>query len=185
MVLVGRKLRSSAHVTLPKFVCLSWQAESPLARNPKLTFDEDVDTLLTHSNTAKVLGPTPSRANRLLTCARKDGRRKEARPDREEAHEALQPPPVGPLYACRPIMEKAKGNRQPCPQTLQGPGRYAKGALENERWGLRDLQSGFGTLKRRIWTLGPAEKGGKSRENKANRRRENRSATVATSRPAT
>lgn len=39
--------------------------------------------------------------------ARKDGRRKEARPDREEAHEALQPPSVRPLQMCRPQLEEA------------------------------------------------------------------------------
>ena len=72
-----------------------------------------------------------------------DGRRKATRPDREEAHCALQPPPVRSLYASRPIMEKAKGYRQPCPQTLQRPGCYAKGVLK------RGIRRG-GALRKRI-----------------------------------
>lgn len=40
---------------------------------------------------------------------------------------ALQAPPVRPLYARRPIMEKAKGYRQQSPKTVQGPGCHAEG----------------------------------------------------------
>lgn len=38
-----------------------------------------------------------------------DGRGKETRPHREEAHHAIQPPPVRPLQMCCTELEEAKG----------------------------------------------------------------------------
>ena len=58
-----------------------------------------------------------------------DGVRKEARPDREEACGALQPPPVRPLHVRRPELEEAKGYRQQSAEAVQGPGCDAEGAL--------------------------------------------------------
>ena len=53
---------------------------------------------------------------------RKDGFRKEARPDREEAHSDLQAPPERPLQVCRPELEEAQGYRQWRQEEVQGNG---------------------------------------------------------------
>ena len=64
-----------------------------------------------------------------------DGRGKEARPDREEAHSALQPPSIRPLQM-RPLeLEEAEGYRQQSTEAVQGTGCYAKGALSKTHKG--------------------------------------------------
>lgn len=59
-----------------------------------------------------------------------DGPSKEARHDRQEAHQALQPPSVRPLQVRRPKLEEAKGYRQCRSETFPRHCRHAKGALK-------------------------------------------------------
>nr|POF21086.1 hypothetical protein CFP56_66500 [Quercus suber] len=95
-------------VVFPAVTCcctFRFRQDNPLAKSctpltrARLKYGSDFISSLTHHSS-------------------QDGRRKEARPDREEAHQAFQPPPVRPLQMCRPKLEEAQGYRQPCETTI-------------------------------------------------------------------